>query len=303
MMQNRKIPFGVITPLTTPFADSGELQPGLLRGQVEFLLANGADSLAVGGSTGEGQTLSGEELRALVSEVKEAANADTPIVASVIVNSTRQALQMVQTVADLDVDAIQMTPVHYIFRPDDDMMVEHFRVLFEETRIPIIIYNVVPWTYLSPELAVRIMEEVPGVLGIKQSAGDLKLFADLMTMAPAGRQIYSAVDALMYPSFCLGAPGVIAATPAGIPQVVARLRDCVRDGDHASALKLHTATLKVWNAMDTYNLPACIRHLQELQGVKAGLPRRPMRPATEHQREAMGLALREALALCESLKN
>ena len=78
------------------------------------------------------------------------------------------------------------------------------------TGLPVIIYNVVPWTYLSPALLTRIMREVPMVIGVKQSAGDLKLFADLMMMAP-DKLIYSAVDALMYPSYTLGAHGSIAA--------------------------------------------------------------------------------------------
>ena len=50
-------------------------------------------------------------------------------------------------------------------------MVEHFRTLAGETD-KIIIYNVVPWTYLSPALLLRIMDEVPDVIGVKQSAGD-----------------------------------------------------------------------------------------------------------------------------------
>jgi hypothetical protein len=95
------------------------------------------------------------------------------------------------------------TPVHYLFNPDEQAMVDHFRRMADETGMPIIIYNVVPWSYLSPALLTRIMKEVPLVVGVKQSAGDLKLFADLMMMAP-DKLIYSAVDALMYPSYALG---------------------------------------------------------------------------------------------------
>ncbi|HAG46313.1 MAG TPA: dihydrodipicolinate synthase family protein, partial [Gammaproteobacteria bacterium] len=40
-----------------------------------------------------------------------------------------------------------------------------------------------PWSYIEPELLCRLMREIPGVIGVKQSAGDMKLFADLMIMA------------------------------------------------------------------------------------------------------------------------
>lgn len=96
-------------------------------------------------------------------------------------------------------------------------MVEHFRTMAGETGQKIIIYNVVPWTYLSPALLLRIFDEVPEVIGVKQSAGDLKLFADLMLDVKPGKSIFSAVDALMYPSYALGAHGSIAAILAAAP--------------------------------------------------------------------------------------
>lgn len=301
MIMPDKVPFGVIAPMTTPFSSSGELMPKFIRSQVEFLVRERADSLAVGGSTGEGQTLEPDELRACVSETREAMPADMPLVASTICDSTRQAIRAIKAIEGLGVDAIQLTPVHYLFRPDDEMMIEHFRVIHEETGMPLIIYNVVHWCYLSPELTVRLMNEVPGVMGIKQSAGDLKLFADLMINAPKDRKIYSAVDALMYPSFCLGTPGVIAATPSGIPRATALLRDAVAKGDHVNARRLHEAILRFWNATDHYNLPACIRYAQSLQGVDAGFPRMPMRPATEAQKAKIKPALEAVLRLVDEL--
>jgi len=292
MTTPENVPFGVIAPMTTPFDEQGELQPDKLRSQVEFLVRERADSLAVGGSTGEGHTLSPDELRASVEVVRDAMPEDMPLIASAIVDSTHQAVRSIRAVEGLGVDAIQITPVHYLFRPDDEMMIEHFRIIHEETGMPLIIYNVVPWSYLSPELTVRVMEEVPGVMGIKQSAGDLKLFADLVMNAPKDRKIYSAVDALMYPSFCLGTPGVIAATPSAIPRATAVLRDSVAKGDHDTARQLHEAILRFWNAMD--------RYAQSLQGVDAGAPRMPMRPATEEQQAKMKPALEAVLALAES---
>ena len=108
--------------------------------------------------------------------------------------------------------------MHYLFRPDDNSMVEHFRTLAGDTGQKIIIYNVVPWTYLSPALLLRIMAEVPDVIGVKQSAGDLKLLADLMADARPGNLVFSAVDALMYPSYVLGAHGSIAAILTAAPR-------------------------------------------------------------------------------------
>ena len=172
-------------------------------------------------------------------------------------------------------------------------MKEHFREMADAVATPIIIYNVVPWAYLSPELLVEIMTDIPGVVGVKQSAGDLKLFADLMATAPEGARIMSAVDALMYPSFTLGAHGAVAAILTAAPRACVTLWDAVEAGDHPAALDLHLRLLALWNAMIDDNLPAAVKAALDFQGLAGGLPRRPMPVASNSQRSAIAAALKE----------
>lgn len=283
--------FGIIPPMTTPFDAAGEFEPGKVKAQVDWMVAAGAHGLAAGGSTGEGHTLDHEEYRDLIAGTCEASAGRIPVIAGIITDSTRDSIKRGKAVRDMGVAALQVTPVHYLFRPTDDAMVDHFRAMWEETGVPIIIYNVVPWTYLSPALLCRIFEEVPGVVGVKQSAGDLKLFADLMLDAPPDRKIFSAVDALMYPSFTLGGHGAIAAILSAAPHASVQLWDAVKAGDHTTALKLHARLLRLWNAMFADNLPACTKYAQGLQGILAGLPRAPMPPASAEQQVAVRKAL------------
>jgi 4-hydroxy-tetrahydrodipicolinate synthase len=282
---------GIIPPMTTPFTSEGEIDEGAARAQTRWLLEAGVHGLAVGGSTGEGQTLDQDELRRLVAAVAEEAAGRVPVIAGIIVDSTRDAIRRAQASAGLGVAALQVTPVHYLFRPDDEAMLGHFRAITEATGQPVIIYNVVPWSYLSPALLCRIMREVNGVAGVKQSAGDLKLLADLLLAAPPDKRILSAVDALLYPSFALGAHGSIAAILAAAPHACVALWDAVQAGDHARALDLHERLLPLWNAMVGDNLPACTKHAQEVQGCRCGHPRAPMPPASDAQRRSIEAAL------------
>ena len=170
-------------------------------------------------------------------------------------------------------------------------MLAHFRAICEATGQKVIIYNVVPWSYLAPDLLLRIMREVPGVIGVKQSAGDLKLVADLLLGARPEDRIFSAVDALLYPSFALGAHGTIAALPTAAPGPCVELWDAVQQGDHRRAQDLHRRLLRLWNALVGDNLPACVKHAQTVQGCAAGLPRAPMPPASPDRRRAIDAAL------------
>ena len=284
---------GIVPPMTTPFSAAGEIDEAAFRAEARFLLAAGVHGLAVAGSTGEGHALSTDEVCRLTEVAVEEADGRVPVVAGIIVDSTQQAIDRGAAAAAAGASALQVTPVHYLFRPDDAHMKEHFREMAEAVASPIIIYNVVPWTYLSPELLVEIMTDIPGVVGVKQSAGDLKLFADLMATAPEGSRIMSAVDALMYPSFTLGAHGAVAAILTAAPRASVNLWDAVAAGDHAAALDLHLRLLPLWNAMIDDNLPAAVKAALDFQGVAGGLPRRPMPVASNSQRSAIAAALKE----------
>jgi 4-hydroxy-tetrahydrodipicolinate synthase len=281
--------------MVTPFDSNEELDEAALRADVRYLIEKaGVHGLAVGGSTGEGHTLSTQELRNSVAATIEEARGRVPVIAGIIVDSTRQAIEKGKAIADLDVTALQVTPVHYLFKPDDMMMQRHFAQIAEKVGLPVIIYNVVPWNYCSPSLLTKIITETEGVIGVKQSAGDLRLVADLILKLGNRGLIMSAVDALLYPSFCLGAHGTIAAIPTAVPTLCVQLWEAVQSGNHAKALDLHQKLLIIWMAIEGDNLPANVKCAMELQGRKAGQPRSPMPASSERQKTAIREALSQA---------
>jgi len=287
--------YGIAPPVITPFDSNEELDEAALRRDVRFLIEKaGVHGLAVGGSTGEGHTLSTQELRTSVAAAIEEARGRVPIIAGIIVDSTRLAIEKGKAVADLDVAALQITPVHYLFKPDDTMMQRHFAQIVEKVGLPVMIYNVVPWSYCSPSLLTKIITETEGVIGVKQSAGDLKLLADLILNLGDRGVIMSAVDALLYPSFSLGAHGAIAAILTVVPTLCVQLWEAVQSGDHVKALDLHQKLLIIWNAINGDNLPANVKCAMEIQGRSAGQPRSPMAASSEKQKTAIREALSQA---------
>ncbi len=282
---------GIISPFTTPFDEAGSIDLSLVSGQVEWLLENGVHGLAAGGSTGEGHALNRDEYGALLSETVKVVNGRIPVVAGIIANSTAEVIARGTLVREMGVSALQITPPSYLFRPDDGSMVRHFQEIHAACDIPILIYNVVPWCYLSPDLLLRIMDEVPGVLGVKQSAGDMKLFADLVRRAKPANLIFSAVDALLYPSYQLGAPGSIAAILTAAPGPSVKLWDAVQRQDWDTARDLHERLMPLWDAIGQDNMPSLCKYAQALQGINVGVSRKPTSPATAEQKEQVRQAL------------
>ncbi len=282
---------GIVPPVPTPFTAAGEIDEAAFRNVVGFMLSKSVHGLCVGGSTGEGHTLSTDELVRLNEICCEEVKGTVPVVAGLIVNSTRDGVAKTKALAHLPIAALQVTPVHYVFKPDEDATYAHFQALADATDVPIVIYNVVPWNYLSPALLVRIMKGIDGIAGVKQSAGDLKLMADLLNAEVPGKIVLTAVDALLYPSFALGAHGTIAANPAAVPGVTVSLWNAVQAGNHAEALAIHKALLTFWNTISADNLPACVKYALTLQGCAAGLPRMPMPAPSAEQKARIEAAL------------
>ena len=288
---------GIIPPLVTPFRADGTIDEQAHRAEVRHMVERaGVHGLAVCGSTGEGHTLSTEETRRIVGWTVEEVRGRVPVIAGIITDSTQSTIDRAKALADLGVAALQVTPVHYVFRPDDEAMVRHFGAIADGTGMPVIIYNVVPWSYLLPPLLVRILREVDGVIGVKQSASDMKALADLLLLSEEAGirdrvRILSAVDALLYPSFCLGSDGAVAAILSAAPEACVALWEAVRRGDHAASMPLHKNLLRLWNAIDAPNLPANVRVAMRTQGREGGVPRPPMPVSSAGQAERIEAAM------------
>ncbi len=290
---------GIIPPMVTPFRADGSIDEQKHRAEVRYLIETaGVHGLAVCGSTGEGHTLTLEETRNLTAWTVEESRGRVPVITGIITDSTQSAVERARAVADLGIAALQVTPVHYLFRPDDESMVRHFAVIAAKSHTPVIVYNVVPWAYLMPPLLLRMLRDVPGVIGVKQSASDMKALADLLLLVEQAQlgdkaRILSAVDALLYPSFALSAHGAVAAILTAVPEWCVALWNAVKCGDHGTALRLHKRLLRLWNAIDAPNLPANVRTAMQLRGRDGGVPRPPM-PATTPHREVL---IQEALEI------
>jgi 4-hydroxy-tetrahydrodipicolinate synthase len=282
---------GIVPPLVTPFDSEGEVDEAALRVAARFMMGHGVHGLVVGGSSGEGYTLSTDELRRMTEVVADELSGAIPLVVGIIANSTRDAIRKAKALQGLGVSALQITPAHYIYKSDDESMLRHFREISEAVETPVLIYNVISWNYLTPALLLRIMREVPNVVGVKQSAGDLKALADLLNACGPQDRIYAAVDSLLYPCMALGAHGVISMLTSAVPGACIDLWNAVQRGDHAFALDLHNRLLRLWNAIYADNRVALAKYTLSLQGVPTGHTLRPIPPASAQQQSAIRKAL------------
>jgi 4-hydroxy-tetrahydrodipicolinate synthase len=286
---------GIIPPLVTPFTwGDQDLDEQALRAESRYLLATGVHGLTLCGSTGEGHTLSLEESVRCAEIATEEAGGGVPVVIGIIRDSTREVIRYGQALERVrGVDALQITPVHYLFNPGPEGTYAYYKEIGEAVGLPIVIYNVVPWNTISPETLLWL-SEIPQVIAVKQSGGDIHKLAELLRSNRGRLQVLTAVDDLLYPSFTLGAQGAITAVLTVVPDLAVALWEACQREDHVSARALHERILPVWTAINHPDMSARTKAAIELRGRRVGPPRSPLLPVSDQARAAIRDALQQA---------
>ncbi|MCL4336199.1 MAG: dihydrodipicolinate synthase family protein [Candidatus Thermoplasmatota archaeon] len=267
--------FGIVPPLVTPFDDEGEVDYGLFGKEVEKMLKLGISGVSVGGSTGEGETLSLEELVKLCSIAKEATGGRIPVIGGIIADSTIQVIKKGLALKKIGVDALMITPVHYLFSNGDAGIRAFYSEIHEKTGMPIIVYNVVPWNIPSPNILLKMASE--GIIAsVKQSGGDIHALGDLLAQASSKLPVFTAIDDMLFPSFMLGAVGSICAINTVLPATSIKIFDAVKKGDYETARKLHEVILPAVREILKPDMPARIKLVMNNSGWVVGVARRPL---------------------------
>lgn len=289
-MSASQLPRGVLAPVTTPFDAQGNIDERAYIAQLEWMERQGVHGVVVGGSTGEGFTLTDDELARVVELTTDTLKGRLPVLASIISDTTRAAVSKAKLITEFRIQGIQVAPPHYIFRPSDDGIIEFYDAIAKATKFPLVIYNVIPWTNVTPALALRIMEAIPQVQAVKQSDKDFGVYVDLVRQIGAER-VFAAIDGGLMGCYDVGAIGSIAAIASAAPRASVALWDAVQEGNRKQAVLLHKQLLDVWMAVSAPNLPAQVKTAQALQGVPVSFPRSPMAASSEAQRAAIAQAL------------
>lgn len=282
---------GLGVALATPFSDD-QHTPDLpaFRALVRHVVAGGADYLVVLGSTGEAATVETEEREALLRAALEESQG-LPVVAGVGHNSTAQTVRLARQAAATGAHGLLVVTPYYN-KPQPEGVLAHFRAVAGAAALPIIAYNVPGRT--GQNMSCRLLEqlwELPQVVAVKESSGDLAQIGEMCRCLPAGKLLIAGDDALALPSVALGACGVISVAGNAIPAQMADMLGLALAGQLAQAQAQHRRLLPLIDALFSETNPVPLKaalHLLGLCGPTVRLPLLPACPATtERLRGAM----------------
>lgn len=297
-MSNKKL-MGIIVALHTPFTNEGELDLSGLRENMEYEIDSGVHGLMVNGGTGEGASLSRQEKKQTIEEAVSIAKGKLPVIAATGQSSTRTTMELTKDAKEAGADmALIITPYYII--PNDLGLVNHYKSIAKNVDIPIVLYNLPQCTTvtLTPALIASLASEIPSIVGLKESSGNMSQFVEIVRLAGSKISVLSGCDDLILQSLVSGASGAMVALANVAPKQLVEMYDRVQSGDLKRSREIYDKLLPIAKAIsDNNNIPATLKAAVEILGRPAGPGRSPILPATQSEKQK----LKEALAFAELL--
>jgi len=287
---------GIITALVTPFSTSGDVDEGALEELVQFQIRSRVNGLFPLGSTGIGPAMEPEERKHVAQIVVGSVHGKIPIIVQVGDSNPKVSLELARHAENIGADAVAcLTPFYY--NPGPEAIIEHYRRLAKETKLPVLVYNIPRNTGINVDAKLLLqLSQIPNIVGIKDSSRDFAQLLDYLAILPKGFKVINGTDSYQFSAFCAGVDAGVSATANPAPELFVRMYEAYRSGDLESGRELQMKIHALRVAMNTPPLAPLLEALK-LRGLRSGNVRPPMRSMSASEvaalRETIGRVVPE----------
>lgn len=283
----------------TPIDDEGQLKSELLQRFLERIVAAGADSIGLLGSTGGYAYLTPEERKRTLRAAVDCVAGRTPLVVGVGALTTDVAEDLARDARKAGADGLLLAPMSYQPLTDDEVF-RHFEAVAAAGELPLCIYNnpgTTKFTF-SPDLIARLAE-ISNVAAVKMPlpadsdyAGEMW---SLRAVTPDGFAVgysgdWGAKDALLAGGACWYS--VVAGL---LPEPALALTRASQAGNAAEAERIDHAFAPLWALFREFGSFRVMFTIAEILGLGRITPPRPILPLEPASRERVEVALRPLL--------
>lgn len=268
---------GAGVAIVTPFHEDGSVNYEQFAKNIEFQIENGTDAIIVCGTTGESSTMTDEEHLEVIRFCAEKVNKRIPVIAGTGSNCTESAIYLSTEAEKAGVDGLLLVTPYYN-KATQNGLYEHFKLIADSVKIPIILYNVPSrtGTNILPATVVRLCKDVENIVGIKEASGNIGQVVDLMALANGEVDVYSGNDDQIIPLLALGGKGVISVLSNVAPRETHDICQKFFDGDVKGAADLQLKAIPLVHALFCEVNPIPVKKAVTLMGQNAGPLRRPL---------------------------
>jgi 4-hydroxy-tetrahydrodipicolinate synthase len=285
---------GILVVLVTPLQADETLDEGALRSLLRRVLLARVHGVVVLGSAGEFAALTDDQKRAVIAVAAEEIDGRVPLIVGTGEPGTRRAVQMTRAAKSLGADAALVVPPYY-YRPDTEAVLRYYRTVASEGGLPVLLYNIPFFTKVSLELdIVQTLAAEPGIVGIKDSSGNLRSFQELTsTVKSDGFSVVTGSDNTLFAQLVAGGDGCISPGANLVPDWFVELWEAMQHDRWAEAWELQLKIQALHRGIGFGTFPAGIKGALSLLGIGQNVMAAPNVPVTAKQMEAIESTLRE----------
>ena len=278
---------GAAVALVTPFHADGSVNYEEFRRLIDYQIEHGTDALVIAGTTGESSTLSEEEHSKVIRFAVEVTAHRVPVIAGTGSNSTQTAIMLSQDAERDGADALLLVTPYYN-KTTQRGLYQHYKMIAESTKLPIILYNVPSRTGLSIDVETAAkLAEIDNIVAMKDAVGNITYTANLIERCGDKLTVYSGNDDQIVPMMSLGAKGVISVLSNIAPQETHDMTAAALAGDYKTAAAMQLKYLRLIHALFSETNPIPVKEAVNQLGFAAGPCRMPLYEMAENTKAAL----------------
>lgn len=272
----------LICAMVTPFDDNNRIDYECVLMLIKKIEENKNTALVVGGSTGEGHSLSINEKVELLSYVKK--HTKINVIYAISHNNLDLIKEEIEIIKDYNPDYYLITVPFYSLPPQRGIYL-FFKEISLISNKPIIIYNVPSRIGTSIDFMTlrKLIKSCPNIIGIKEASSDINLISLLKKNFPKFI-CYIGNDEYYYEALKAGADGIISVMSVLYGKEMQELYENYQEGYHHLLLDEYLKLISKLLKLETNPLP--IKYLLKKEGFPSMNLRLPLvELSLENQRE------------------
>ena len=290
---------GIIPPVATPMQDNEDLDIPRLKWFLDHLISAGVHGIFVLGTNSEFYAMDEDEKQRVIATAVEHVRGRVPVYAGTGAESTREAIRLTKMAEREGVQGVSVITPYFVL-PSQAEIADHYRRIAECTSLPVVLYNN-PATCGGVKIEVETvarLAEIPNILAIKDSSGDLQNTNEMIRAVPKTFSVLMGRDTLIYPAMIFGAKGAVPATGNIAPHLLVEIYEAFQRGDHASSLAAQLKLNPIRMSLTLGTAPGGVKAALQLLGLSIGPSRRPVAPLSADKVEKMRASLRAGGLTC-----
>jgi 4-hydroxy-tetrahydrodipicolinate synthase len=284
---------GIYTPVITPHRDDGSIDRDAFCAMVEYLVTSGVQGIINGGSTGEYYAQSMDERIELATLAKQVIGKRTALIIGTGAIRLPDSITMAETAAKIGADALLVGSPPYAV-PTEQENALNALAIDRAADLPVMLYN------YPGRMCVNMGEEFLDRVGrsrnfcaIKESSGDINR-VHLLARDYPHIQLSCGMDDQALEFFAWGARSWVCGGSNFLPAEHAALyKTCAVDGNFDKGRRIMSALLPLMRVLEQGGkFVQCIKHGCEMNGLKAGPPRPPLKALNKDDKRQLEQTVR-----------